>query len=247
MMSHFELDNLSDLDGFVLEMLLEEDASEERLEESCQACHSSRLVIKKGPSLKDWLVSEILEALYSRNIPAPSGASHEEIFNFVKCHFDVPGATAVPPVTPAPSSKKGSAKKKHCPCSSATASHELTDTSVSIPAKWLRVHIHHQNEDPVLAPLSNIQASLNEMETWIQCLDILSTCTPQNTSPQPRPSDISPATMASGLAVPVGWLRRHFSDIKREWPQIVKKCNHGRVQCSLWCLQRRYLWSVPRA
>lgn len=58
MMSHLEPDDSSDLDGYVLKTMHEEDASEERVDESCKVRHSSRLVSKKHPSSQDWLVSK---------------------------------------------------------------------------------------------------------------------------------------------------------------------------------------------
>lgn len=198
MMSHLEPDDSSDSDGPVPETSQEEDASEGTPEESRQVRRSSRLAKKKGPSLKDWPVPKLLEALYRRNIPAPSGASHGELFQFAMRHLDVPDAAAVPPVTPSAASKKCTAKKKHGSRSSANASHGFTDASISIPAKRPRAHIDHHIQDPVLAALSNIQSSLNELDTRIHRLEGPSTSAHQNTSPQPGPPFVSPATTAPG-------------------------------------------------
>ena len=159
-------------------------------EESCQVRRSTWLAKKKGPSTKDWPVPKLLEA--------PSGASHGVLFKFAMRHLNIPDAAAVPPATPPASSKKYTAKKKHGSRSSANASHGFTEASISIHAKGPRSHINHQIQDPVLATLSNIQSSLNEMDTWIHHLESPSTCTPQNTSPQPGPLFESPATTAPG-------------------------------------------------
>lgn len=115
------------------------------------------------------------------------------------CHLDVPDATAVSPVTPSPTSKKCSFKKNCSQPSTNACLNKYTNANIGIPAKQLRVHIHHQNEDPALAALSNIQSSLNELETQIQRLENLSTYAPQNTSPRLGPPDVSQATTASGV------------------------------------------------
>ncbi len=56
-----------------------QEGTEESAEESCNICSSSHLANKNPPSIKNWPVTKILEALYSCNISSPLGASHKEL------------------------------------------------------------------------------------------------------------------------------------------------------------------------
>ena len=282
---------------FILEMLLKEDTAEERLEESCQVRHSSRLVNKKGPSLKNWPVSKILEAFYSRNIPAPSGPAMKSS-SISPCVT----STFLMRLLFLPSPWKSQEQRR-------STVHVLTLSLATSPPKL------------ELASLPNARDSTSTTKTKIQSSPLCPTSNPPSTrwtpgsnawrfylpahpkihllSPdhqafhrRPRHSarppssrrtepwelqsrpfwqeflsfhQLLPSPLSWGIrSLQVIWLKSFcalpicLADIwltvetfqwywEREWPQIIKKFNHGRVQCSLWRLLRHYLWSVPRA
>lgn len=120
MMSHLEPDNLSDLDGYVLKTLHERTHLRKEWTRAARFVLAPSWQATKIRHYKDWPVSKIVEALYNRNIPAPSGASHKELFKFAMRHLDIPDVATGSPVTPSSPSKKCAAKK-NCSCSSANS------------------------------------------------------------------------------------------------------------------------------
>ncbi|KAF0035456.1 hypothetical protein F2P81_013214 [Scophthalmus maximus] len=161
-MFHLKPDDRSNFDDdYILETQDDEGETEERAEENYQARHSSRLAGKSPPLIK----TKILDALYSRNISAPLGVRHDELFQFFVAN-PVQDQAAVPPLTS--SSRKSSSKKNHCRPAAAN-DNNTANTAAKRPR--LQTHADHQDEDPVLAALSNIQSSLSVMEVRLQVLE----------------------------------------------------------------------------
>ncbi|KAJ8352181.1 hypothetical protein SKAU_G00236570 [Synaphobranchus kaupii] len=122
---------------------------------------SARLAVRtpESPCIALWPITKILGVLFSLNIHAPLGASHEELLHFLIANVpDIATAPAmgIPASTP-PAPRKASSKRKHC------APPATSSAAASAPAKRARLQsqgaIPQQTEDPILAALSNIQTS----------------------------------------------------------------------------------------
>ncbi|KAL1276886.1 hypothetical protein QQF64_023559 [Cirrhinus molitorella] len=141
---------------------------------------SSRLASKSvtSPSICNWPLPKILETLFRNHIPAPTGASHEELFTLLCENIDVQTADSAPP--PPFSSKKQVQKRKNIdpPLVPATAAPKRTGGHVGpVPTGNSTV----PSSDPVLSALSSIQSSLSDMTTRIQALE--SGSAPKSTNP----------------------------------------------------------------
>ena len=76
-------EDLWQVDG-IMESPQQSEAEEANEESVISIRRSSRLASKKSiPSMEDWPVPKLLEVLFKNNIPAPVGASHEELFYFI--------------------------------------------------------------------------------------------------------------------------------------------------------------------
>ncbi|KAJ8359218.1 hypothetical protein SKAU_G00157430 [Synaphobranchus kaupii] len=134
---------------------------------------SARLAVRnpESPCITFWSITKILGVLFSRNIQAPLGASHEELLHFLIANVPdiaTAPATGIPASTP-PAPRKASAKRKHC------AAPATSSAVASAPAKRARPQSQgatpQQIEDPILTALSTIQASLLDMDGRIQNLE----------------------------------------------------------------------------
>ncbi|KAJ8359101.1 hypothetical protein SKAU_G00156260 [Synaphobranchus kaupii] len=140
---------------------------------STSVLRSARLAVRnaESPCIALWSISKILGVLFSRNIQAPLGASHEELLDFLMANVPdiaTSPATGIPASTP-PAPRKASSKRKYC-APPATSSAEA-----SAPEKRARSQsqgvIPQQTEDPILTALSYIQTSLLDMDARILNLE----------------------------------------------------------------------------
>ncbi|KAK9952752.1 hypothetical protein ABG768_018559 [Culter alburnus] len=189
---------MSDSDS-ELEQLLPENAGEniDPEEELVTVRRSSRLANKApSPLISDWPPEKILATLYSRNIQAPLGIDHEELFQLFLEKVEI----LQMPATPTPSgTKKATAKRKHCSRSSnAPAPKKSTERSVNISEL-------QPAQDPVMTALQSIQLSISNLDTRIQMLEnrpSSSTITMAITSPSLAPTapDAAAALATAALA-----------------------------------------------
>ncbi|XP_041924424.1 uncharacterized protein LOC121688716 [Alosa sapidissima] len=149
-------------------------------------CRSSRLANRtpSAISIGDWPVSRILETLFQANIQPPIGACHEDLFVLLCDSQDIPPAADILPGLPPPqtSGRKQTQKRKHIePAGTAhkRAGGQVRPGPSAPPAN-----------DPVIAALSNIQASLLDMTARISTLE----------SDSIRPSSSPTVISASGVS-----------------------------------------------
>ncbi|CAJ1053430.1 uncharacterized protein LOC115597353 [Xyrichtys novacula] len=148
-------------------------------EEASSLRRSSRLARKKtpDPSIKEWQIPKLLQFLFSNNIPAPIGASHQELFGlFLSCSEPQrPPASTPPPSAP----RKAAAKCKHTTSNSGTASAEGTAQThkrarITAPAASHATpsdNLAASTNADIMSALSSIQSSLSSMNTRIQTLE----------------------------------------------------------------------------
>ncbi|CAM4547231.1 unnamed protein product [Leuciscus chuanchicus] len=152
--------------------------AEEAIQDESNASvrRSSRLASKSysPPSIIDWPLPKLLETLYRHNIPAPTGATHKELFALLCEKIDVPAADFPPP--PSFSGRKQAQKRKNLDPAS-TPSADVAPKRAGGPAVSTRAVYSSsvQSNDPVLSALSSIQFSLSDMNSRIQALESGST------------------------------------------------------------------------
>ncbi|KAJ8352046.1 hypothetical protein SKAU_G00235220 [Synaphobranchus kaupii] len=152
---------------------VDEDSQPQTDGNSTSVRRSARLAVRnpESPCIAFWSITKILGVLFSRNIQAPLGASHEELLHFLIANvpdIETAPATGIPASTP-PAPRKASSKQKHC------APPATSSAVASAPAKRARSQslgaIPQQTEDPILTALSNIQTSLLDMDAQILNLE----------------------------------------------------------------------------
>ncbi|XP_073667512.1 uncharacterized protein [Paramisgurnus dabryanus] len=141
-------------------------------ESNASVRRSSRLASKSScspPSIIDWPLPKLLETLYRHDIPAPTGASHKELFALLCEKIDVPAADIPPP--PPFSGKKQTQKRKNLEPASTSADVAPKRAGGSDVSTRAIYSSSVQNKDPVLSALSSIQSSLSNMNSRIQALE----------------------------------------------------------------------------
>lgn len=154
---------------------ISQEAEDIQDESNASVRRSSRLASKSysPPSIIDWPLPKLLETLYRHDIPAPTGATHKELFALLCEKIDVPAAD-FPPPPPFSGRKQAQKRKNFDPASTPTdvAPKRAGGSAVSNRA----VNSSSvQSKDPVLSALSSIQFSLSNMNSRIQALESGST------------------------------------------------------------------------
>ncbi|RXN33979.1 hypothetical protein ROHU_015237 [Labeo rohita] len=142
------------------------------IDENVAVRRSTRLASKASfsPSISDWPLPKILEVLFKSHISAPTGATHEDLFNLLCENIDVPAPHSPPP--PPSAGKKNMQKRKNLEPASVTGAPKRACGSSSSARSS---HSTIQNNDPVLSALSSIQSSITAMNSRIQALESGST------------------------------------------------------------------------
>ncbi|XP_030269433.1 uncharacterized protein LOC115579872 [Sparus aurata] len=175
---------------------------------------SSRTTRKR---LAGWPVHRILEALYARNIPVPSGLNHEELFNYLQVQENPAGTQELNSGAAHPPSKgKAAAKRRSAPQPDAPR------PAVNIPIKRPKQsQPGTSNEAAILSSLLEVKSALNVMNSRIHSLEIANSSAPNinNTGPSastsdtalaaPLPADVTPQR-SLGTAVPAPTMGSRF-------------------------------------
>ncbi|KAF4115066.1 hypothetical protein G5714_002555 [Onychostoma macrolepis] len=135
----------------------------------------------------------------SNHIPAPTGATHEELFTLLCENIDISAADFAPP--PPFSSKKHVQKRKNIDPASTPAA--AAPKQAGGPAGSARAgNSTVQSNNPVLSELSSIQSSLFNMNSRIQTLEFAQHPSPLQISFSPACLPPTPQmTMGSPLAL----------------------------------------------
>ncbi|KAA0712564.1 hypothetical protein E1301_Tti023697 [Triplophysa tibetana] len=147
-----------------------EDATQE--ESSVPVRLSSRLASKSPslPSINDWPLPKILETLFKRNVPVPTGATHEDLSILFCENADMSSTESLIP--PPSSSKKNTQKRKNSEPTPTQAEANVTPKQAAGPAGLARtIHSMVQSNHPMLTALSSIQSLLSNMNSRIKTLE----------------------------------------------------------------------------
>ncbi len=157
---------------------------------------SARLASKNPitPSISEWPVPTLLEALFKNLIPAPIGASREELFALY-----MENVYSEPP----PADLSSSVPRK-CTRKRKNVSHNFAATPAPAPkqAQASATSSTGREANPVLSALSNIQSSIDSMNSRIQALES-SYASPAGTSFQ---STAGPSSSSAHGWVLASWL-----------------------------------------
>ena len=147
------------------------------------------------PSIEDWPVPKLLEVLFKNDIPAPVGASHEELFALFKENIRSETAFAFFSNYSVP--KKSAEKRKNCsrncsiPSSSRRAAFQkrVPDEAAS--------SAYPADNDPMVSALNNIQSLLATMNSRIQVLESGAT---HSAGPSSSDGGMLPSSLSAGPA-----------------------------------------------
>ncbi|KAK2849705.1 hypothetical protein Q7C36_008488 [Tachysurus vachellii] len=154
---------------------------------------STRLAIQTYPPITEWPIEKILATLYGRNIQAPLGINHNQLFHFFLENIpELTPTQSTPPSGP----KKATAKRKHCShANNPQATKKRTDRpDLTSPIQ----------DDSMMSALQNILLSISNLDSRIQALENQPSSIPNVASASLNPTPLVPDAPASSTPANTG-------------------------------------------